>query len=137
MPRGSEPAPRAYAKLVSKELVAIAGVRGHDSGRAIAKLLGLSEAYVRSRVAPNPTASFTVTDVERFCKLVGISPALFLGDPSATRRTVVAEARLAPVTQLGVSGRGEDLDLHTTELDIQKIAATGKTNPPAQEKDTL
>ncbi|QJU54383.1 hypothetical protein SCB71_14655 [Herbiconiux sp. KACC 21604] len=122
---------------MAKELVAIAAVRGHESGRAIAKMLGLSEAYVRARVAPNPSASFTVTDVERFCKIAGVSPTAFLGDPSGTRRTVVAEARMAPVTPIGVSGSKKTVDLHTTPLDATKIAAAETTKAPAADKDSL
>lgn len=109
MPRGTESAPRTYAKLVAKELCAIAKANGQESGRAIAKFMNMSEPYVRARTGDAPTASFTVTDVERFCRLVRISPADFLGDPAGERKRFVLEIERAK--------KAVSSDIHTDPID--------------------
>jgi len=91
--------PSAFGKLVSSAIRREMGDR-RMSGRALAKAIGKSEAYVRARVADE--YEFTLADLEAFTAHIGVSPEDFIAN---------LEPRPTNVTQLRprVGGSVEDL----------------------------
>lgn len=128
MPGAAENPPKRYARLIARELVAIAALHNRTSGRKLADWLGFTEKYVRDRVGPNATKSFTVTDVETFARLARLDPAEFLGDPTAVRKAEQAKPRTNVVRgRFGVAGQRQDLE--RAALDSTRIAASKDATP--------
>jgi hypothetical protein len=117
MPGGTEAPPKTYARLVARELVAIAKLNERTSGRQLAEWMRLSEKYIRDRIGDNPTRSFTLTDIVNFSRLARIRPEEFLGDPSGVRRMEAAKIQSNVIeVSFGVGGLAQDQD------DLESVA---------------
>ena len=130
MPRGTEPTPRDYARLVASTMKSIADDRG-TSNRALAKHMLVGEKYLRDRFAAEPAFSFTVGDVERFAAVYRIDAAWFLADPTAARDFLLSEVS-------SVSGSLDDVTF-TVDAPKSSVALAAKKGtrkadqqPPAE-----
>lgn len=68
VPKGSEPEPGAFARAISEE-VRHALTRNRKSGAQVAAMIGRSQSYMSKRLRGE--SSFTATDVETICMVLG------------------------------------------------------------------
>lgn len=68
VPKGSEPAPGAFARAVSEEM-RLALTRHRMSGAQLAARIGRSQSYMSKRLRGE--SSFTANDVAAACEVLG------------------------------------------------------------------
>lgn len=97
------------------------------SGRALATVIGKSEAYVRERL--KDTFEFTLGDVERFALYIGVNPEEFVGQ--IERRELVKDWPVdeRPMTAEEVRIFADDLARKRSSRD-RSVAAPEETALP-------
>ena len=74
------------------------------SGRALARRIGMSEKYIRERLALK--FEFSLNDVQQFCRYIGVDPVDFVG--SLDRSALNASPAVVETDDVDVSGLSED-----------------------------
>lgn len=99
-------APAEFAQLVAHAIRDQMSARDM-SGRALARRIGMSEKYIRERLALK--FEFSLNDVQQFCAHIGVDPVDFIAalDRDALGRDG-ADPRARSDDELDVSGLSED-----------------------------
>jgi transcriptional regulator with XRE-family HTH domain len=95
-------APAEFAQLVASAIRDQMAARDM-SGRALARRIGMSEKYIRERLALK--FEFSLNDVQQFCRYIGVDPVDFVG---SLDRSVLNAPAVVETDDVDVSGLSED-----------------------------
>lgn len=96
-------APAEFAQLVAGAIRDQMAARDM-SGRALARRIGMSEKYIRERLALK--FEFSLNDVQQFCRYIGVDPVDFVA--SLDRNALNASPGVVETEDVDVSGLSED-----------------------------